>query len=114
MDTPYKFCTPDQLAVAMRVKLVSFLETHKDLLRDLSNLAIEVNSYLKEFLGNDFSSHDLAVFLSYVFKNNCRHDLKTELTKHILNETDGVKVSDGLDALGPVLVAKLVILKRLS
>lgn len=113
MDMSYKFCTPDQLAVAMRVKLVSFLETHKGLFRDLSNMAIAANSFLKEFSRNDFSSYDLAVFLSYVFKNNCRHDLKDELTKHILKETDGVKVSDGLDALGPVLVAMLVISNRL-
>ena len=113
MDMLDKFCTPDQLAVAMRVKLVSFLEIHQVLYRDLSDLAIEVNFYLKKFLGNDFSPRDLAVFLSYVFENNCRHDLKTKLTEHILKETDGVKVSDGLDALGPVLVAMLVISKRL-
>jgi hypothetical protein len=114
MDMSYKFCTPDQLAVAMRVKLVNFLETHHDLFRDLSDLAIELNSYFKKFLGNDFSSHDLAVFMSFVFENNCRHDLKTKLTEHILKETDGVKVSDGLDALGPVLVAMLVKSKRLT
>lgn len=114
MDMVYKFCTPDQLAVAMRIKLVSFLETHRGLFRDLSNLAMEVNSFLKKFSGNDFSSRDLAVLLSYVFENNCRHDLKTELTQHILKETDGVRVSDGLNALGPVLVAMLVISNKLG
>ena len=113
MDTSYRFCTPDQIAVAMRINLVSFLENHKALFMDLSNLAIAANTFLKVFSRSDFSSHDLAVFLSYVFKNNCRHDLKTELTKHILKETDGVKVSDGLDALGPVLVAMLVTSNRL-
>ena len=113
MDMVYNFCTPNQLAVAIRVKLVSFLENHQDLFRDLSDLAIEVNSYLKKFLGNDFSLHDLSVFLSYVFENNCRHDLKTKLTEHILKETDGIKVSEGLNALGPVLVAMLEISNRL-
>lgn len=114
MDMLYKFCTPDQLAVAMRVKLVSFLETHHDLFRDLSNLAIEVHLFLKKYSRDDISLHDLAIFLSYVFENNCRHDLKTKLTEHILKETDGVKVSDGLNALGPVLVAMLVKSKRLT
>jgi hypothetical protein len=98
----------------MKVKLVSFLETHEDLFRDLSNLAIEINSYLKKFMGDDFSLHDLAGFMSTLFERNCRHDLKTELTEHILRETDGVKVSDGLNALGPVLVAMLVISNKLG
>jgi len=113
MDMFYKFCTPNQSAVAMRVKLVSFLENHQDLFRDLSDLAIELNSYLKKFFENDFTFHDLAGFLSFVFENNCRHDLKTKLTEHILKETDGIKVSEGLNALGPVLVAMLEISNRL-
>jgi hypothetical protein len=114
MDLFYKFCTPNQSAVAMRVKLVSFLENHQDLFRDLSDLAIEVNSYLKKYLSNDFSLHDLSMLLSHVFENNCRHDLKTKLTEHILKETDGIKISDGLNALAPVLVAMLEISNKLG
>jgi len=113
MEVLYKFCTPNQLAVAMRIKLVNFLECHQDLYKDLSSLAIEINTYLKNYLGNDFNLRDLAIFLSYVFENNCRHDLKTKLTQHILKETDGIKVSDGLNALGPVLVAMLAISNKL-
>lgn len=113
MDLFYKFCAPNQSAIAMRIKLVNFLERHQDLYKDLSSLAIEINTYLKNYLGNDFNLRDLAIFLSYVFENNCRHDLKTELTEHILKETDSIKVSDGLNALGPVLVAMLEISNRL-
>jgi len=51
-----------------------------------------------------FDLSNLSVTMSYILENSARQDLKSSFTEHVLQEQNDHKVSECLNALGPLMV----------
>lgn len=103
---PYRYCTPDQHAIALRAKIVTFLDGDGALLGQLTALTLQLETQFKVFWGGP-DPGKLSGVMSYVLGTSPSAELKDKFIAHLLKEHVPDPTHQCLDAMGPVVVAFL-------
>ena len=100
----YRFCSPDQSAIAGKANIVNFISTHKDISDNLTRLTKETFQFFGKHMDESFDLRALSAIMSYIFVNSAGQDLRMKFTDHVLHEQNDHKISACLHALGPLMV----------
>jgi hypothetical protein len=100
----YRFCTPDQHTIAIKAKIVEFLNSNEQLLNDLKKLTRELSDKFGSFWGSSDGTK-LSTIMSLVFGATPSPLLKSEFVTHLLKVHVAVPTHECFDALGPIVVA---------
>lgn len=103
-DTIYKFCSPDQLAIAGKANIINFISNHKDISDSLIELTKATSQFFSIHMDRSFDLRNLSAAMSYILENSAHQDLKSKFTEHVLQEQNDHKVAECLNALGPLMV----------
>ncbi len=103
-DTIYRFCSPDQLAIAGKANIINFISNHKIISDSLIKLTKETSQFFSIHMDGSFDLRNLSAAISYILENSAHQDLKSKFTEHILQEQNDHNVSECLNALGPLMV----------
>jgi len=100
----YRFCSPDQLAIARKANIINFISNHKNISDILIKLTKETFQFFSSQMEGSFDLRNLSATMSYIFENSAQKKLNIKFTEHVLQEQNDHKVSECLNALGPLMV----------
>jgi hypothetical protein len=103
-DIIYRFCSPDQLAIAKKADIINFISNHKNISDSLIKLTKETFQFFSTHMDGAFDLRNLSATMSYILENSAQQDLKIKFTEHVLQKQNDHKVSECLNALGPLVV----------
>ncbi len=103
-ETIYRFCNPDQLAIAGKANIINFISNHKNISDSLIKLTKETSQFFSTHMDGAFDLRNLSSAMSYIFENSAQQDFKIKFTEYVLQEQNDRKVSECLNALGPLMV----------
>ena len=103
-DSIYRFCNPDQLAIARKANIFNFISNHKNISDSLIKLTKETFQFFSVHMDESFDLINLSATMSYILEHSAPQDLKNKFTEHVLQEQKDHKVSECLNALGPLIV----------
>jgi len=103
-DITYRFCSPDQLAIARKANIINFISNHKNISDLLIKLTKETFQFFSIHMDRSFDLCNLSATMSYILENSAQEDLNIKFTEHVLQEQNDHKVSECLNALGPLMV----------
>ena len=97
-DTIYRFCSPDQLAIAGKANIINFISKHKNISDILIKLTKETFQFFSIHMEESFDLCNLSAVMSYILVNSARQDLNIKFTEHVLKEQNDHRASECLNA----------------